>query len=573
MRYPYLKPIAKSRQMIGSFGGYDHNLRIADNEWYETENTSTDWFPLLGPRKPRGRVRQLTKPNGLFAHVGLAWVDGTEFWFGGQRVEGFALADSPKTFVGMGARILIWPDKAYYNTADGTYGYLENRITLSEVQAYPCMLDGTEITPTVSITAPDEPQDGDYWVDTSVDPHVLRFWSESMQQWQSVATNYVKITGEGLAGFEEYDAVTIAGMPDDALNGTFLVYRIGTNSIVVSTMIDQAIEHTGSVTISRDIPDLDYITESENRLWGCNSDTNEIYACALGDPKNWRRYMNSSTDSYAVTVGSPGEFTGAVTHLGYVMLFKKDVIHRIYGSRPANYQLTNVHCRGVEKGSEKSTVIVNETLYYKSGEDVCAFTGALPSSISEALGNVSYHNAVAGGVGSKYFINMIDTEGNAHMFVFDEVRGVWHREDGVRTSYFAALNDELYFINESDSCLYSVNGTLEETYTDEHAALETNIRSYVVTGEIGLDDPDRKRVSKIQLRVLVEQGASIRVYVQYDNETAWDQKFEITDAEKNAYYIPIIPRRADTMRIKIEGSGQWQIYSIAKSVEDGSEMH
>ncbi len=573
MRYPYLKPIAKSRQMIGSFGGYDHSLRIADNEWYETENTSTDWFPLLGPRKPRGRVRQLTKPNGLFAHVGLAWVDGTEFWFRGQRVEGFALADSPKTFVGMGARILIWPDKAYYNTADGTYGYLENRITLTEVQAYPCMLDGTEITPTVSITAPDEPQDGDYWVDTSVDPHVLRFWSESMQQWQSVATNYVKITGEGLAGFEEYDAVTIAGMPDDALNGTFLVYRIGTNSIVVSTMIDQAIEHTGSVTISRDIPDLDYITESENRLWGCNSETNEIYACALGDPKNWRRYMNSSTDSYAVTVGSPGEFTGAVTHLGYVMFFKKDVIHRIYGSRPANYQLTNVHCRGVEKGSEKSTVIVNETLYYKSGEDVCTFTGALPSSISEALGNVSYQNAVAGGVGSKYYINMQDDQGTAHMFAFDEVRGIWHREDGVRTSYFAAFGEELYFINEADSCLYSVNGTLDETYTDEQAVLEPNVQAYAITGDIGLDDPDRKRVSKIQLRVVVENGASIRVFVQYDNETEWDQRFEITAAEKNAYYIPIIPRRADTMRIKIEGTGQWRIYSIAKTVEDGSEMH
>ena len=80
--------------------------------------------------------------------------------------------------------------------------------------------------------------------------------------------------------------------------------------------------------------------------------------------------MGISTDSYAMTVCSGGDFTGACSHLGYVLFFKEDVIHRIYGTKPANYQLTNVESRGVEKGSEKSLVIVNETLYYKSAQDL-----------------------------------------------------------------------------------------------------------------------------------------------------------------------------------------------------------
>ena len=573
MKHPYLQEIQKSRQMIGSFAGYDHNLRIQENEFYDMQNMSSDQFPLLGPRNKRGRVRELTKPNGLFSHVKLCWVDGTEFWYGGSKITGFTLQDNKKTFVAMGALIVIFPDKAYYNTADGSFGFLENSVTLASVTATPCLLDGTAITPTVSPAAPAAPSDGDYWVDTSVTPHVLKMWSANMAQWQSVATNYVKISGSGIAGFSEYDAVTISGMPDDALNGSLIVYRVAENAIVVSAMIDAAIEYTGEVTIARVVPDMDYVTESENRLWGCSSANNEIYACVQGDPTNWSRYLGISTDAYAMTVGTPGDFTGAITHLGYVMFFKAGVIHKIYGNRPANYQLTNVICRGIEKGSEKSAVIVNETLYYKSGEDVCAYTGSLPSSISQALGTGKYKNAVAGGIGSKYYINMQDAANNAHMFVFDEVRGMWHREDGVRAEYFAALKDELYFIDTTDKCLYSVGGTLDAVYKDGNAVLESDIESYAETGDIGLEDPDNKWVSKIQLRVVLEKGAWIRVSVQYDKEeNIWTPKYDIRATDKRSYYVPIIPYRCDTMRIRIDGTGKWRIYSLAKTLEDGSEM-
>ena len=53
-------------------------------------------------------------------------------------------------------------------------------------------------------------------------------------------------------------------------------------------------------------------------------------------------------------------------------------------------------CRGVQKGSEKSLRVVNETLYYKSRSDVCAYQGGFPTGVSAALGDVRYHGAVAG---------------------------------------------------------------------------------------------------------------------------------------------------------------------------------
>lgn len=71
--------------------------------------------------------------------------------------------------------------------------------------------------------------------------------------------------------------------------------------------------------------------------------------------------MGLNTDSYAVTVGAPGRFTGAVTFLGYVLFFKEDCLLKLFGTKPSNYQISQTNCRGVQQGSEKSLVIVTPT--------------------------------------------------------------------------------------------------------------------------------------------------------------------------------------------------------------------
>ena len=563
----------KSREMIGQFGGYNHNLRISNNEFWDMENMSSDAYPLITPREPRSIVRAFTKPNGLFAHEKLCWIDGTDFYYDGE-IKG-AVEDSPKQLVGMGAYILIWPDKKYYNTNTDEFGSLANSTATSgTVNITLTRLDGTAYTDyTVADTAPANPEDGDLWIDTSESPHVLKQWSVSYGMWSSIPTTYVKIAAAGIGeGFAEYDGVTISGMENDALNGEFILYGAADDYIIITAIIDAVATQQNSVVVDRKIPDMDYVTESNNRVWGCSSANHEIYACALGDPKNWNRYLGIATDSYAVTVGTPGDFTGCITHLGYVLFFKEDVIHKIYGNKPSNYQLTDTISRGVEKGSEKSLVIVNETLYYKSRQNVCAFNSALPASISEQLGDVQYHDAVAGARGSKYFISMRDEKNVPAMFVYDESRGLWHKEDKVYASYFAALGAELYFINANDNCLYSVGGTLEP-YADNTAGIENQIRWYVQTGDIGLDSPDNKYISKLQVRLEVSAKSLVCIELQYDQDyDNWEEKYRISITNKRSFTVPIIPRRCDTMRMRISGYGDCVVYSIAKTIEQGSEM-
>lgn len=48
--------IGKSGDMITTFGGYNHNLRIGEAEFYEMENMSGDGYPMLTARSPRGKT-------------------------------------------------------------------------------------------------------------------------------------------------------------------------------------------------------------------------------------------------------------------------------------------------------------------------------------------------------------------------------------------------------------------------------------------------------------------------------------------------------------------------------------
>lgn len=567
---PQLNNVMQQREVIGEFGGYNHNLRISSAEWYDMQNMSSDLFPLVTQRPKRARVRQLNKANGLFAHNKLCWVDGTDFFYDG-KARG-KVTDSRKQFVGMGAYILVFPDKVAYNTHTDEFFPLGNKVTTeTEVTLSLTQLDGTPYEEyAISDTAPEEPKDGAIWLDTSASPHTLKVYASATAMWTPVATTYVKISATGIGkGFSQYDGVTISGL-DVGHNGDFLLYGAADDYIIITALIDEVATQATPVTVERKIPDLDYVTESENRVWGCNSEKHEVYACAQGDPRNWNKFMGIASDSYAMTVGSPGDFTGAATYLGSVIFFKENVLHKIQGNRPSNYQLTNTNCRGVAKGSEGSLVIVNETLYYKSRNDVCIYQGSLPTSISAALGSTYYHDANAGSVNGKYYLSAKDADDVSHLFVFDEAKQMWHKEDNVAAIDFATLGPELYFIDERDNCLHSVGGSIGE-YGDSRAKKEDKIEWMIESGDIGLDSPDAKYISRMQLRMSVDERALVCVDVQFDSEDDWREMYRINPSTKRSYTIPIVPKRCDHMRIRLRGYGKCVLYTVTRNVEAGGD--
>ena len=591
MLYPTLQELNTSREMVDVFKGYNHNLRIGEGEFYDMKNLSSDSYPILSPRPKRGIYETPTAPQGMVAKDALCYVDGEKFIINEYHIPmGLTTDDKPKTLISMGAYVIIMPDKKYINTEDySDKGDIEASFTTtSNVTFELCKVDGTgyentqkgSTAPTITDAMKDDPSLIPLWIDTSEIPHQLKQYSTSSAMWSAIATTYIKISSTGIGKpFSVNDGVTIEGVEDESLqdlNASMVIWEKGDNYIVVTGIIDEVITQAKEkpITVARRMPNMDFIIESGNRLWGCkygialNGEVvNEIYASKLGDFKNWNCFMGISTDSYAASVGTDGQFTGAITHLGYPLFFKENYMHKVYGNYPANYQIQTTACRGVQKGCDRSLAIVNEVLYYKARSGVCAYDGSLPVEISSALGEVPYYDAVAGSLGNKYYISMKDDpEDNRgwSLFVYDTLKGMWHREDDTQAVAFCNCRGDLYYIDHENKIktIKGTQGVLEDKPIEWEA----------VTGIIGTDSPDKKYISKLDVRMSLVVGARVSFFIEYDSSGEWEHLFSMDGIKLRSFAVPIRPQRCDHMRLKIIGSGEAKIYSICKTIEQGSDV-
>ena len=582
MLYPTLNTLNTSREMIDVFKGYNHNIRIGGGEFYEMENLSSDNYPLLSPRPKRGVYESPEAPAGLIAKDALCYVDGADFVIGDTRVSiGLSADGEQKSLISMGSHVIIMPDKKYINTTekeDGGYDYgdIEASVTTSGSVSFAlCKADGSSYGTDIpaQATAPTEPENLALWIDTSSVPHALKQYSASQGTWTSIATTCIKISASGIgAPFSEGDGVTLSGIADTSLAETLrsaVIRARAADYIIVKGILDKVTTQTAALTVERKMPNMDFIIESGNRLWGCrygtslNGETvNEIYASKLGDFKNWNCFVGISTDSYAASLGTDGPFTGAFTYLGYPLFFKETCMHKIYGNYPSNFQIQTTVLRGVQKGCGRSLAIVNEILYYKSRSGVCAYDGSLPVEISAALGDIVYQNAAAGALGNKYYISMADTVGGYHLFVYDTVKGMWHREDSTQAVDFCNYRGELYYIDYATEQIKTVKGT--------GVAEAAPIRWSAVTGIIGTDSPDKKYISRMDVRMQLEVGARVAFYAEYDSSGTYEYLFTMTGKSLQSFSVPVRTRRCDHMRLRIVGTGSAKIFSICKTMERGS---
>lgn len=596
MRLPEMTELHTSRDLLDVFKGYNHNLRIGNGEFFDMMNLSSSHYPILSPRGKRGVYAKPTNPQGLVQYDSLCYVDGKNFVVNKNPVDmGLSedVADCPKQLVRMGAYVIILPDKKYINLTDLTdFGPIEARIGKkagSEVSVdfEMCKVDGSmhenvdasATEPLITEAMEEGKEDIPLWLDTSSKPHALKQYSKSMSAWTTIATTYVKLTFSGYTEespipFAEGDGVTIEGIEHEQLsdlNNTMIVWSRGFDYIVVTGICDELFTQPTGITVSRLMPNMDFVIEANNRLWGCkygvalNGEVvNEIYASKLGDFKNWNCFAGISTDSYAATVGTDGAFTGAITHLGYPIFFKERYMHKVYGNYPANYQINTNACRGVQEGSHKSLAIVNEVLYYKSPTAICAYDGSLPMEISYALGDVVYRDAVAGGHGNKYYISMRDDSDNWSLFVYDAAKSMWHKEDSTRADAFCSCRGELYFIDNADKKIKTILGSGDET--------ETRAIDWMAeTGFIATDSPDHKYISKLNIRMSVGVGTKVYVFAEYDSSGVWELLWNMPSSILRSFTVPIKPKRCDHMRLRITGTGEAKIFSIAKTIEEGSD--
>ena len=563
MEMPMLKRLWTSRQTVDAFGGLNRSPRIREGEFAQMENLSADFYPVLAPSPPRKRLEQ-AGVTAIGAGDSLCYTQGSCLVLGERQIDLGLDPQTPKQLVNMGAYVVIFPDKKYASTVDEKdHGSLEARFRADTATLTPCDLTGADRLPQyVQAEEPPDPENGCLWLDTSASPNLLKEWSAASSLWTPVETACVRISAPGIGkDFRQYDGITLTGAGD--LDGANVVWLAQEDHVVVSGILEAAKLLPG-LEISRSVPEMDYVIECGNRLWGCRAGlngqgaaVNELYASKLGDFRNWNCFMGLSTDSYTVAVGTQGPFTGAVAYLGNPLFFKEDCLYKVYGSYPAAFRVQSTVCSGVGRDSGRSPAIVGGALFYKSAMGVCVYDGSLPAEIGRELGTDPLEAGIGAGWGGKYFLSLRESAGQDALYVYDKSLGQWHREAGFDARQMVCVGNKLYGLDGSGR-LWLLRG----------GEVGGSICWMARTGRISGWDGRRMVLKSLELQLLLARGARMDISVRYDDRGPWEKIGTLTGADRR-FLIPIRPKPCSHLELLLEGRGDMRLLSLTRVLRQG----
>ena len=506
----------------------------------------------------------------------------SSLYFNGTKVDGFVLESSKKECSYLNGYIVIMPDKAYYHVDSGTFGYLagskSGEFKTSDYKgfayngkffSYPLeayLMHGDKTGK--------EGVEGTYnaivfvWASGGIIPGTrddenfgmfdLRDFIKSGDvvtfTQNSSASRYVTGIVEG--------SYTVTNVLVDTVvftTSTFAGSDFGTESEYVNR--GTSYWYLGSVTLSKGVPDMDYLCVSNNRMWGCKEDT--VYGSALGDCFSWHRYTDESGAVYLET-GDAGSFTGCCEYGGYPTFFKQNEMYRVYGNTRSTFSLAKSAEYGIRSDSPHSVCVVNSILFFLSESGVCAYTGGIPSVISDGLKR-KLTDAVAGTDGKRYYLMTDDGDGRK-MYVYDTDNRIWSCENldnkpiGVVT-----YNLKLVAMDVSGEQIvlsHPENATGEEIEPDRKAYIEFN--------DFYGGSVDKKTIGKVIIRASVNPIYNpLEVYIQYDSDGQWQKIGQIynQNERKKVSEFSFRPRRCDHYRLRLECKGKFTLYSLARQTE------
>lgn len=499
--------ISKTKSEIVAMRGINWADTIQDGDLLDSLNLSARRYPYIATRRGRMKMEGYENVTALTAWGKLVAVKGTELLFDGEVVG--TISEGEKQFAVVNTKMVIWPDKVYLDIGTKEIKPLSEKITSNGA---------------------------------------------------TFSTSSVTVSGVDLTkSFVVGDSITISGCTaQESNNKDAIIKALTETTITVSDNAFTAATETAEITVERRIPNLDYICESENRLWGCSSEDQTIYASALGDPTNFYVYEGLSTDSYAIAVGTEGDFTGCVKLASSVLFWKETKLHKMLGGYPAEYSLYTYDIEGLQKGSHKSMQVINEVLYYMGIHGVYAYSGGTPSLISANFGDKTFNGGVAGNDGDSYYLSMQEGE-KTHFMVYEIPSGIWVREDQTKAKDFTRIGKDLYFL--ADGFVWLANSK----EADQSVEWKAQFTPFYETMQ------GRKNYSKIMLRLELKKGSWAKAEIRTDNGI-WKECGRIVGREHDVVPMRISVNRCDKFELKLSGEGQCTILSVLREFSVGSEV-
>ena len=507
MRLPKVPYAIKQQQSeIMQLRGIDFSDNYKDGALAECKNLSTRRFPTFCTRRAREKQDKYSAVTAITAWNKLVVVQNGRLFYDGEDVG--EITDGDKQFAVINTKLVIFPDKVYFD------------------------IDEKEIKP---------------------------LGAKHTGKGATFATNKITVSWDVdfKKLFKDGDCITVSGCTANEANNKDIVIKTVEEKVLnfEDDTLTAATE-TAELTFERKIPDMDYICESENRLWGCSNKERSIFASALGDPTNFYIYSGLSTDSYALAIGSEGDFTGCCKLSSSVLFWKNNMLHKILGSYPAEYALYDYEIEGVLTGCHKSLQVINETLFYMSAHGVYAYSGGSTVFVSDVFGERQFVDAVGGNNGNAYYLSA--REGDKwHLFTYDIKNGIWMQEDNTHIIDFARIGKDVYFLTNDGDVYLADSG--KEDNTVEWLARFTPFYETI---------EGRKRYSKIILRLQLPKGSWLKVETRCDGGR-WIEIKKILGDTYDAKVLPVAVNRCDKFEIRLTGKGQFAMLGVMRQFSIG----
>ena len=323
------------------------------------------------------------------------------------------------------------------------------------------------------------------------------------------------------------------------------------------------------VRIRNKLPETDFVCASNNRIFAVSGKT--LYAGAFGDPFTWFRYEGTDADCYAVEIAGSGDFTALFPFGGVINIFRSDRVIKLYGDVPSEFQTYEVICDGVKAGCSDSVCVISGSCYYVSERGVELYGGSMPSLISDRIKPNFGDMCAAASDGRRYYLS----GAKESLYVFDTENGGWYKEKkrdfygGFRagTSAYAVSECGITLLSGKDAVFDGMSqGICEFPF---YSLGETECGGVIEFGDFYLDTFGKKRVHRLILRIFASKGCAVRIYIGYDGKP-YERAAELyADEGKEARLIPIIPKRCDRYRLKIEADRYFRLEGLAAEVSSG----
>ncbi len=587
MRLPIFRGEKRYRRHMVTFGGLNLMQSFSDGEMRSCSGISHINFPAITQRQKTKSIFSCESPSALI-FAGKECIAASGALYYDRKKVGELSEGTDKQLAYMGSKVLVFPDKVYYDTKTEKFGSLEAE----------CVIKGVEVSFTKnSITVP-----ASHYVTTArVEQHTF-FHDELLITYSGVTEQNGKYVFNGFGfkkpqellvdnifcekcnanqyrmvmsieegkdlksytvtsklmtlensmkniftEFRPSDVVEISGCKTNANNRTVALIQRGSTVLVFADGTFTETKETADITLKRKIPDFTSVCSYENRLWGCEGNT--IYASALGDPFNFFRYSGLSTDSFSVESNTSGDFTACVTYGNCCLFFKENACYKLYGNRPSNFQLTESFGSGISKPERKSIASVNGKIIYNGNGGVFVFYGGIPQCVSQKIEGITLKDTIGGSDGKRYYLSTQTQSGRIEL-VYDTELGLWSKSGVEDVIAYAYSGGAMYRLTQD-----GVEEILNEA--DEGAEWEITLcpfdENYYKT----------KSYSRFHICAQLFNDSWICVEVKRDNEP-WRVIATKYGNEKSYINVPVIIRGCHNIELRLSGKGKSIIESITR---------